>query len=359
MKVKEFRFMIAGLLAVFILSSCTTPFLQSYPPQYYAPLSNAEYVSTGATIAVRYGPELSDQNFAGLVFIVEGDKSGLHTGKSILADDHKTVIFQPNTPFTAGEQVQIKISGLRLGRSRYQSLSYTFNVAANQQAGSPGSSEGGLPDKSPRSAFSGFLTLPQDIPHYTVKTGSPNSGEGCIFVAPFYWTKSTIGSYLLILNEKGQIVYYKSVADDLSAFDFKEQPNGMLSYFSQQDSTYYLMDSHYQVVDSYKAGNGYTADLHDFQILPNGNALLMAYDAQTVDMSSVVDGGKKDATATGLIIQELDPSHNVIFEWRSWDHFSFADFDLQPDRKQYRFSPWKCAGAGERWQPVALQSESK
>jgi hypothetical protein len=28
---------------------------------------------------------------------------------------------------------------------------------------------------------------------------------------------------------------------------------------------------------------------------------------------------------TGLVIQELDPSKNVIFEWRSWDHFLFFD----------------------------------
>jgi hypothetical protein len=85
------------------------------------------------------------------------------------------------------------------------------------------------------------------------------------------------------------------------------------------------MNSHYQVVDSYQAGDGYVADLHDLQILPNGNALLMAYDAVTVDMSKIVPGGKKDATVTGLVIQELDSSKNVIFEWRSWDHFSFSD----------------------------------
>ncbi len=167
--------------------------------------------------------------------------------------------------------------------------------------------------------------MPQDIPHFTLSRTSPSTGEGDIFVAPFYWTKSTVGSYLLILNDQGQLVYYQSVADDLAAFDFKEQPNGLLSYFDQKDSIFYLLDSHYQVVDSYQAGNGYTADLHDLQILPNGNALLMAYDAETVDMSKVVAGGKTDATVTGLVIQELDPSKNVIFEWRSWDHFSFSD----------------------------------
>ncbi len=115
------------------------------------------------------------------------------------------------------------------------------------------------------------------------------------------------------------------MADDLAAFDFKEQPDGTLSYFSQKDSTFYVLDSHYKLVRSYRAGDGYTADLHDLQILPDGNALLMAYDAETVDMSQVVPTGKKDATVTGLVIQELDPSGNVLFEWRSWDHFAFAD----------------------------------
>jgi len=89
---------------------------------------------------------------------------------------------------------------------------------------------------------------------------SPDSGEGDIFVAPFYSAKSTVGSYLLILNGQGQIVYYQSVADDLAGFDFKEQPNGLLSYIDQKDSTIYLLNSHYQVVDSYRAGDGYVAE---------------------------------------------------------------------------------------------------
>ena len=53
-----------------------------------------------------------------------------------------------------------------------------------------------------------------------------------------------------------------------------------------------VMNSHYQVVNTYQAGDGYSADLHDLQILPNGNALLMVYDAETVDMSKIVAGRK-------------------------------------------------------------------
>ncbi len=326
MKIYLYATLSACLVSVLILSACATPDAPARPPQYYSPLKNAQYVSKGATIIVRYGPVLSNQNLADLKFIVRGSASGLHSGQTLLADDHKTVIFKPDQPFTPGEQVSVNLNSLSLdGPANYSPLSFSFTVAVNQQNGSPASSLSGLPPYPPRSAFPDFLTLPHDIPHYTINTAGSGVAEGDIFVAPFYWTKSKTGSYLLILNGQGQIVYYQSVADDLAAFDFKVQPNGLISYFSQKDSTFYLMDSHYRVVDSYQAGDGYAADLHDLQILPDGNALIMSYDSETVDMSKVVPNGKTNATVTGLIIQELDPSKNVIFEWRSWDHFAFDE----------------------------------
>lgn len=333
---KVIRWILAGCSFVFGLSACTPILLQpyalysrsslSFPPEYYSPLQDAQYVSKAATIIVRYGPVLSDQGVKALVFTVDGTKSGLHPGQTILADDHRTVIFKPDRFFTPGEQVSVAVNSLDLGdEATYPPLSYKFTVAINQQPGTPGSSQLAnppIPSKPPRSAFPNFLTVPQDIPHFTL-TGTTSVGD--LFVAPFYWTESTVGSYLLILNPAGQLVYYRSAADALDAWDFKLQPNGMLSYYDQKHSVIYLMNSHYQTVAEYQAGNGYSADLHDFQILPNGNALLLIYDAESVDMSKIVLGGRRDATVTGLIIQEVDPSHNVIFEWRSWDHFSFAD----------------------------------
>lgn len=322
----KFLAILFGLSFTLLLAACSPAFTaKQLAPQYYSPLKNAEYVSTGATIAVRYGPTLSDQDLAAVKFSVQGASSGSHTGQTILADDRQTVIFKPGRPFTPGEQVKVDVGALNLDAQHdYRALSYTFTVAANQQPGGVGLTNS-IPDSPPKSAFPDFLTVPQDIPHFTVTTPSADDAGGDIFVAPFFWTKSTVGSYLLILNGQGQLVYYQSAADAKSAFDFKLQPNGLLSYFDQQNSTFYVMDSHYKVVNTYQAGNGYTADLHDLQLLPNGDALLMAYDAETVDMSKVVKGGKPQATVTGLIVQELDPSRNVIFEWRSWDHFAFTD----------------------------------
>jgi hypothetical protein len=295
-------------------------------PQYYAPLKNAEYVSKDTTIAVRYGPDLDEQTLSRLHLIVRGTESGLHAGRLFLADDHKTVIFKPDQPFVPDEQVKVDVNSLRLETgAAYLGLSYTFRVSRHQESGTVTSLEPDLPEDSPHSAFPDFLTVPQDIPHFNIVQSDQGPSEGDIFVAPFYWTKNTVGSYLLILDGQGKLVYYKSMGDELGAFDFKVQPNGMLSYYDQAQSVFVVMDSHYDVIDTYQAGNGYTADLHDLQLLPNGNALLMAYDAQSIDMSQIVQGGKPDAKVTGLIIQELDPSKNVIFEWRSWDHFSMYD----------------------------------
>lgn len=309
------------LLSVFILPSC-----DPLNAQYVYPMLNAAYVSPAATIIIRYGPALTAQDAAGLKFTVKGSKSGSHPGQTILADDHATVIFKPARPFTPGEQVSVLISSLQVNSgTAFNSISDYFSIASNMQPGSSASTTPTALPNPPASAFPDDLTLPQDIPHYTVALTSSLSSEGDIFVAPFYWTSSTVGSYLLILDTQGQIVYYQSMAKEQVAFDFKELPNGLLSYFDQKDATFYLMNSHYQVVNSYRAGDGYTADVHDFLLLPNGNVLLMIYDDETVDMSRVIIGGQKSAIVTGLVIQELDPSKNVIFEWRSWDHFSFYD----------------------------------
>jgi hypothetical protein len=295
------------------------------PLEYYSPVSNAQYVSKNDTIILRFGPLLSEDNIANLIITPTGSNSGPHDGKIILADDSRTVIFKPTKAFSPGEQVTVQVNSLRLDSGvAYQPVSYTFEVATNQQTAVVASNA--LPSATPVPAFPEYLTLPRDIPHYTVSVTSPNTvDEGYILVAPFYWTKSTIGSYLLILDNNGQIVYYHSVEDQLAAFDFKELPNGNLVYYNQKDSTHVIMDAHYQVVGTVAAQNGYTSDLHDFLMTTDGYTFLMIADEQTVDMSKVVPGGKENANVTGLVIQELDPHQNVIFEWRSWDHFAFSE----------------------------------
>src|SRR5262245_36309898 len=88
----------------------------------------------------------------------------------------------------------------------------------------------------------------------------------------------------MILDHNGDLVFYMPFPDGQVSFDWKLQPNGMISYF--YGSKFYLMDSTFTIKDSIEGGNGLRADLHDLQILPNGHYLLMAPEIITMDLSS-------------------------------------------------------------------------
>jgi hypothetical protein len=85
------------------------------------------------------------------------------------------------------------------------------------------------------------------------------------------------------------------------------------------------MDSSYAIIDSFSIGNGYVTDDHEFQMLSNGHSLLLAYDPQPVRMDTIVTGGDSSAIVIGLIVQEIDINKNVVFQWRSWDHYQITD----------------------------------
>jgi hypothetical protein len=85
------------------------------------------------------------------------------------------------------------------------------------------------------------------------------------------------------------------------------------------------MNERFQVTDTFTMGNGYSTDLHELLLLENGNYWCLGYDPQIIAMDTVVPGGQPDATVIGLIVQELDSLGNVVFQWRSWDHFQITD----------------------------------
>ena len=164
-------------------------------------------------------------------------------------------------------------------------------------------------------------SLPPDFPH--IESTMPGiTASGKIFLSNLVFHGSTV-SYLMILKNSGDPIFYRKMQSP--CLDFKLQPNGLLTYFDVNANKYYGMDSLYVVVDSFMTGNGYAPDEHELLLLPNGHALLMAYDSQAVDMSSIVPDGNPSATVIGLIIQEIDQQKDVVFQWRSWDHFQITD----------------------------------
>ncbi len=89
-----------------------------------------------------------------------------------------------------------------------------------------------------------------------------------------------------------------------------------------------VLDDNFAVVDSFKMKNGYETDFHEFLLLPNGHAMMMSYHTIIYDMSTIVEGGRPDASLVINIIQEQDLNKNVVFEWRNIDYIPITESDL-------------------------------
>ena len=176
--------------------------------------------------------------------------------------------------------------------------------------------------------------LPANFPSITTHIYDANAiADGYVFITVSKNVED-VGYYVMILENDGTVVWYKELTDDYS-YDFNVQQNGHLhyaqlfhhhTYAGGGDVVHEILDENFNEVETIEAGNGYVAEAHDFQILPNGNVLLFGYYLSEVDMSKIVPGGHPAALVSGAIVQELDAQRNVIFQWRSWDYYTFEDF---------------------------------
>ncbi|MHC4085611.1 MAG: aryl-sulfate sulfotransferase [Planctomycetota bacterium] len=165
--------------------------------------------------------------------------------------------------------------------------------------------------------------LPDDFPEFLIN----QYGE----TAPGYVVGSVnsrnpdVGRYFMMLENSGNPVFYSKTGGlgELTCnglFTSKRNIPG-----TNKKVTHHLFDEDRNEVDTFQMGNGYLADSHDFQMLPNGHVLMFAYSSHLVDMSKIVEGGHPAADVTGAVLQELDVHKNVIFQWRSIDYIPITD----------------------------------
>ena len=155
--------------------------------------------------------------------------------------------------------------------------------------------------------------------NYTVTVNTPDSWQANLF----FQRGGTPQKPVKIIDPSITEIYSQNLG--MKGWDFKVNYNNKISYFDRSSKGWFIMDSLQNEIDSVYCLNGYTADNHDFLALANGNYVLFAYDEQPYAMDTVVVGGDPNAMVEGLIIQELDANHNLVFEWKSWDHFHVTD----------------------------------
>jgi len=171
-----------------------------------------------------------------------------------------------------------------------------------------------------RSQFSVIDSLPDGFPELVTHEYN-NPLPGYNFICPYKGGNH----YLIIMDNWSTPVFYRRITGGMA--DFKIQPNGMLTYYSNMDRVFYGMNDQFFVVDTFTCQNGYgpVTDMHELRIDKNGHYFLLGYDPQLVNMDTVVPGGHPEAVVTGLIVQEMDADDNMVFQWRSWDHFKITD----------------------------------
>lgn len=312
--------------------------------QYLSPIPGSQNVSQQSNIIVRMGPQLDRLVTTDLMlFSVQGTKSGTIDGKIILSDDEKTLIFLPSKSFLPDEKIFVSIkNGIRSLSGEYLNpLHFEFTVSPlstleketlDRNAAEVYFPEGQPVDVGQPNTVSSFRkTVIDTISPLPIIKVSDQPAPGDIFLSTWKGMFTFTGGayfpsdnqYLMIIDNTNQPIFLRQT--EQRTFDFRVLPNGSLVYFDENTSSNVILDHNYTVIDNYTCGNGYKTDPHDFLLLPNGHVLLLGLDPQTVDMSTIVDGGNPKATVIGFVVQELDHAKNIVFQWRSFDHFKITD----------------------------------
>ncbi|HKP89787.1 MAG TPA: arylsulfotransferase family protein, partial [Thermoleophilaceae bacterium] len=166
--------------------------------------------------------------------------------------------------------------------------------------------------------------LPEDFPNWrthrygTPQAGwylvTPNKSEGAGYAAifdshgvPVWWIRRTPAPFAADLLPNGNLVWTNYVA---------------LSPVSDRFVEWTLAGRRKRSFGTV----GPSTNQHDFQLLPNGNALMLTYPARDhVDLRAF--GGPADATVLDGEIQEVDPTGKLVWRWSSRDHVKLAEAD--------------------------------
>ncbi len=180
----------------------------------------------------------------------------------------------------------------------------------------------------PAAAVAAAPTAP---PPLTFLTPNGPQGRGDIFITPT-GDPSTYANGPEILNRDGNVVWFHAIPQGLTAADFRTQSyrgQPVLTFWQGtgfgglSTGTDYIYNDHYQQIASVNAGNGLSADGHEFLITPWNTALILSYTTATANLTSI--GGPADQTVINGVVQEIDiRTGRVLFQWNSEDHVPFS-----------------------------------
>jgi hypothetical protein len=186
-----------------------------------------------------------------------------------------------------------------------------------------------------------FVSEPDLRPTIVRYQGAPAAAPGLMFIGPDRSPPVQAGAMIV---DGPELVWFHSVpyrhwATNLQVRSWRGQP--VLTWWEGRLDAGYgvgeaiIADTSYRELHRVRAGNGRTMDLHEFQLTPEGTALVTCT-PQTVTVDLRHLGGPRTAHALESIFQEVDvASGRLMMEWRSLSHIAldesyrteFAPFD--------------------------------
>jgi hypothetical protein len=172
---------------------------------------------------------------------------------------------------------------------------------------------------------------PTAPPPVTILTSSPFVGHGDFFISP-YGDQSTYANGPEILSPTGSVVWFQAVPQGEEASDFRLQTyqgQPVLTWWQGtglgglSSGTDYIYNEHFQQIATVDAGDGLSADGHEFLITPWNTTLVLSYTTATANLTSI--GGPANQTVINGVVQEIDiATGKVLFQWNSEDHVPFS-----------------------------------
>ncbi|HLH13946.1 MAG TPA: arylsulfotransferase family protein, partial [Solirubrobacteraceae bacterium] len=223
---------------------------------------------------------------------VVGSRTGVHRGRLLAYSQGDGASFVPSRDFAEGERVTVRARLALDGAVR--TLRDAFTIAHADRV----SSEPHWQHPNDAAEVQRFRSQ-SDLrpPVVTVSASSAAVAAGDVFLAPY----GGIGQAgPMILEPNGGLLWFKPLPPRTSAANLQLQTyegHPVLTWW-QGDITKYgfglgedvIADGAYTEIAHVRAGNGLRADLHEFQLTPQGTALITAYHPILCNLSAV--GGK-------------------------------------------------------------------
>ena len=138
---------------------------------------------------------------------------------------------------------------------------------------------------------------------------------------------------LIIVNQKGDVLWYYRTNSRISDFDML--PNGNISYMTQDNRVVEIDFAGNIIQEWYAANRPEEKDEkaipvealtfhHDVSLLPNGNRLILSTEIREIDnyFTSELDENapRKRQKVMGDVVLEFTPAGEIVHRWSAFDH---------------------------------------